>query len=70
MSHRLPLASVLLLVLVTPRGSDAQAESWTPARLLIIGYGFMRHYVVTFDYPNRLVTFERPAGANPRPPAP
>jgi len=37
---------------------------------LIIGYGFMRHYVVTFDYPNRLVTFERPAGATPRPPAP
>jgi hypothetical protein len=26
---------------------------------LIIGYGFMRHYVVTFDYPGRLVTFER-----------
>jgi len=29
---------------------------------LIIGYCFMRHYIVTFDYPNRLVTFERPAG--------
>lgn len=27
---------------------------------LIIGYGFMRHYVVTFDYPGRLVTFARP----------
>jgi hypothetical protein len=26
---------------------------------LIIGYGFMRHYVVTFDYPGRVVTFER-----------
>lgn len=26
---------------------------------LIVGYGFMRHYVVTFDYPGRLVTFER-----------
>lgn len=26
---------------------------------LIIGYGFMRHYVVTFDYPGRLVTFEK-----------
>lgn len=26
---------------------------------LIIGYGFMRYYVVTFDYPSRLVTFER-----------
>ena len=37
---------------------------------LIIGYGFMRHYVVTFDYPNLLVTFERLAGATPRPPAP
>jgi hypothetical protein len=37
---------------------------------LIIGYGFMRHYVVTFDYPNRLVTFDRPATPTPRPPAP
>jgi hypothetical protein len=27
---------------------------------LIIGYGFMRHYVVTFDYPGRRVTFTRP----------
>ena len=26
---------------------------------LIIGYGFMRHYIVTFDYPERVVTFER-----------
>jgi len=26
---------------------------------LIIGYGFMRHYVVTFDYPQRRVTLER-----------
>ena len=26
---------------------------------LIIGYGFMRHYIVTFDYPGRIVTFER-----------
>jgi aspartyl protease len=32
---------------------------------LIIGYGFMRHYVVTFDYPGRLVTFERPDQAGP-----
>src|SRR5688572_8553573 len=30
---------------------------------LIIGYGFMRHYVVTFDYPGRTITFERPAQA-------
>jgi hypothetical protein len=27
---------------------------------LIIGYGFMRNYVVTFDYPGRRVTFARP----------
>ena len=26
---------------------------------LVIGYGFLRHYVVTFDYPGRLVTLER-----------
>jgi len=27
---------------------------------LIIGYGFMRHYVVTFDYPARRIRFARP----------
>jgi hypothetical protein len=27
---------------------------------LIIGYGFLRHYVVTFDYPGRRVTLARP----------
>lgn len=27
---------------------------------LNIGYGFMRNYVVTFDYPGRRITFERP----------
>jgi predicted aspartyl protease len=27
---------------------------------LNIGYGFMRSYVVTFDYPNKLIAFERP----------
>ena len=27
---------------------------------LNIGYGFMRDYVVTFDYPGRVVTFEKP----------
>jgi hypothetical protein len=27
---------------------------------LVIGYGFFRHYVVTFDYPARRVTFARP----------
>lgn len=27
---------------------------------LIVGYGFMRHYVVTFDYPGRRVTFAQP----------
>jgi predicted aspartyl protease len=32
---------------------------------LIIGYGFMRHYVVTFDYPGRIVTFERPSVRTP-----
>lgn len=26
---------------------------------LVIGYGFMRHYVVTFDYPGRRITLER-----------
>lgn len=26
---------------------------------LVIGYGFLRNYVVTFDYPDRLVTLER-----------
>lgn len=26
---------------------------------LVIGYGFLRHYVVTFDYPGRLITLER-----------
>lgn len=28
---------------------------------LVIGYGFLRHYIVTFDYPGKLVTLERPA---------
>jgi len=28
---------------------------------LNIGYGFMRSYVVTFDYPARIITFERAA---------
>jgi len=28
---------------------------------LVIGYGFMRHYIVTFDYPGRKITFERPS---------
>ena len=27
---------------------------------LIIGYGFMRNYVVTFDYPGRRIRFARP----------
>lgn len=27
---------------------------------LVIGYGFMRNYIVTFDYPSRRVTFTRP----------
>lgn len=27
---------------------------------LVIGYGFLRHYIVTFDYPGKLVTLERP----------
>ena len=30
---------------------------------LIIGYGFMRNYVVTFDYPGRTVTLTRPPSA-------
>jgi len=27
---------------------------------LVIGYGFLRQFIVTFDYPGRLVTLERP----------
>lgn len=30
---------------------------------LVIGYGFLRHYVVTFDYPGRLITLARPIAA-------
>lgn len=37
---------------------------------LVIGYGFLRHYIVTFDYPDKLVTLERPGrpqSPNPSP---
>jgi hypothetical protein len=33
---------------------------------LNIGYGFMRRYVVTFDYPGRVITFERPSASPAR----
>ena len=39
--------------------SQLEGDDW--GHDLIIGYGFMRHYVVTFDYPGRRVTFARPA---------
>lgn len=59
-----------------PFGVDSARVMLAPSQLegdgwghdLIIGYGFMRHYIVTFDYPGRRVIFERPAGSTrPRP---
>jgi len=44
-------------VMIAP--SQLEGDDW--GHDLNIGYGFMRHYVVTFDYPNKLITFERPA---------
>ena len=54
-------------VAIGPFGVDSPRVMIAPSHLggtnwghdLIIGYGFMRHYVVTFDYPGRVVTFER-----------
>ncbi len=44
-------------VMIAP--SQLEGGDW--GHDLNIGYGFMRSYVVTFDYPNRLITFERPS---------
>ena len=44
-------------VMIAPQ--QLEGDDW--GHDLNIGYGFMRHYVVTFDYPNKLITFERPA---------
>lgn len=41
--------------------APAQLEGGDWGHDLNIGYGFMRSYVVTFDYPNKLITFERPS---------
>ena len=42
-------------VLLAPPGLTG--ASW--GHDLVIGYGFMRHYVVTFDYPGRSITLQR-----------
>jgi predicted aspartyl protease len=42
-------------VMIAP--SQIEGNDW--GHDLNIGYGFMRKYVVTFDYPNKLITFER-----------
>ncbi len=44
-------------VMIAP--SQLEGGDW--GHDLNIGYGFMRSYVVTFDYPNKLITFERPS---------
>ena len=44
-------------VMVAP--SRLEGDDW--GHDLNIGYGFMRQYVVTFDYPGKVITFERPA---------
>ena len=43
-------------VMVAP--SQLEGSDW--GHDLNIGYGFMRNYVVTFDYPGKVITFERP----------
>jgi hypothetical protein len=40
--------------------APSQLEGGDWGHDLNIGYGFMRSYVVTFDYPNKLITVERP----------
>ena len=47
-------------VMMAPSGLEG--DDW--GHDLNIGYGFMRNYVVTFDYPGKLITFERPASAS------
>ena len=51
------------LVVESPRVmiAPSQIEGGDWGHDLNIGYGFMRKYVVTFDYPNKLITFERPS---------
>jgi predicted aspartyl protease len=41
--------------------APAQLEGGDWGHDLNMGYGFMRKYVVTFDYPNKRITFERPS---------
>jgi hypothetical protein len=41
--------------------APSQLEGGDWGHDLNIGYGFMRKYVVTFDYPSKLITFERPS---------
>jgi len=61
-------------VAVGPLVVDAPRVMIAPAQLeggdwghdLNIGYGFMRSYVVTFDYPGRTITFERPEASSGR----
>ena len=48
-------------VMIAP--SQLEGGDW--GHDLNIGYGFMRNYVVTFDYPNKLITFERPKQIEP-----
>jgi hypothetical protein len=50
------------IVVESPRVIMAppQLEGGAWGHELIVGSGFMQHYVVTFDYPRRRVTFERP----------
>ena len=47
-------------VMLAPSGLEG--DDW--GHDLNIGYGFMRNYVVTFDYPGKLITFERPASSS------
>jgi len=46
-------------VMIAP--SQLEGGDW--GHDLNIGYGFMRSYVVTFDYPNKVITFERPSAS-------
>jgi predicted aspartyl protease len=48
-------------VMIAP--SQLEGSDW--GHDLIIGYGFMRNYVVTFDYPSKLITLERPISGAP-----
>ena len=50
-------------VMVAPSGLEG--DDW--GHDLNIGYGFMRDYIVTFDYPGRAITFELPAAGDHEP---